>query len=225
MIVGFDLEITGPLPEGVHWKEVQDLAVSCAALSDAVKKSGMLWYSAPGNNAITHDACRGMLNMLHRLSRDHQIIIWNGLGFDLPFLARMTGEWEKAAETIMRCYDPCYAALKLFGWPIGLDKTCIGFGVPGKPEDMDGLKAVSMWAKPLQRPKVLEYVIQDAAAAAMLGKLIAQSGEIRWQARSLALNSKPMPWLPVEEFYKLPMPDQSWMTDPLTEKHFTWWLP
>jgi hypothetical protein len=92
---------------------------------------------------------------------------------------------------------------------------------------MDGLKAMGMWSRPLQRPKVLEYVIQDASSAAMLGKVIASTGEIHWETSSLSLSSRKMPWRPVAEFLKLPMPDQSWMTGgrkPLGEEDFTWWL-
>jgi hypothetical protein len=196
-------------------------------MSDAVKEQGMLWYSAPGTNIVSQEACHGMLRMLHKLSGQHQLILWNGTGFDIPFLAKMTGEWDLAKKTALRCYDPCYAMLKLYGFPIGLDKTCMGFEIPGKPEGMDGLKAMSMWAKPLKRPQIMEYVIQDAAAAAMLGKLIANLGEVRWQTRALAISSRKLMWVPTSEYVSLPMPDQSWMTGPgkpLGEADFTWWM-
>ena len=227
MIVGFDIEITGEIPEGQHWRDVPGLAVSCAALSDATKEYGMLWYSAPAVKAVSTELCAGMLRMLFKLSREHQIIMWNGVGFDIPFLAKVTGEWELATELVKRCYDPCYAMLKLYGFPIGLDKTCIGFNIPGKPEGMDGLKAMSLWSKPLRRPQVMEYVIQDAAAAAMIGKMIANVGEVRWQTGSLAISNRAMGWVPAGEYMQLPMPDQSWMTrggKPLGEEDFTWWL-
>lgn len=225
-IFGFDIESAKGWEDGRQWRDVAPIGVSCAALSTEDKRAGMLWYSAPTKSAISEEMCRGLLVTLHRNVQNHEFVIWNGLGFDLPVLAWECDEWELARSIAPHIYDPCYAMWKLHGFPVGLEKVCIGFGLEGKSKGMDGLHAIELWNHPLERPRVLEYVVQDSVAAAAVGRVIKALGRITWETSSLGISTRNMPWRPAQWYFDRPQPDTSWMTrgEPIKEENFLWWL-
>lgn len=224
MLFGFDIEIASPFPEDGHWSDVAPLGVSCAALVSE-QETGMVWYSSPGNLAMNPDAVMQMVRYLDYLIRKgHEIITWNGLGFDWRELAFEIGDTELPAKLARITYDPCYAMLKLRGFPIGLDSAAVGCGFEGKRKEVGGEQAVSMWHNALLRPAVMDYCIQDARITMQIGQYIREHGYLKWITKSNRISDQDISLLPTRYYMRLAMPDQSWMDDPPNEDGFVGWL-
>ncbi len=226
-LYGFDVEISKGFPEdGSHWSKHAPLGISCAALSTADGSFGMLWYSSPGSIAMKPKAVEAMVRYIAFLaSKGNVIVTWNGIGFDWRALTYEVPELHDLLVKLAKhTYDPCYSIFKQRGFPVGLEAACIGQGVEGKLADVGGAAAVQMWQHNLSRGKVLEYVVQDARATAQVAHAIRDTGDFRWQTRNKTLSSETMALMPGQHFMNMPMPDQSWMSDPLTEAHFTGWF-
>lgn len=227
MIFGFDIEIADPFPDdGSHWSTVAPLGVTCAALVGE-DDQGMLWYSAPDQRKMSDAAVLRMIRFVVRLLKaGHQVITLNGTGFDWHELAFETGDFELLSKVARATYDPCYAMLKLRGFPVGLDAMAVGCGFEGKRKDVGGELAVKMWNYPLLRPKVLDYVTQDARSTMQIGQHIRNKGHIKWVTSRQSISDQQIAWLPTSYYMNLPMPDQSWWRDgpPPAEEGFIGWL-
>jgi hypothetical protein len=95
----------------------------------------------------------------------------------------------------------------------------------GKTEGMSGAVAPVLWAEG-RREEVLNYVAQDVRTTMDLAMACEASGTMRWFARSGKLRSMALPkgWLSVEAAGRLPEPDTSWMSDPLSRKTVMGWM-
>ena len=95
----------------------------------------------------------------------------------------------------------------------------------GKIEGMSSAVAPVLWAQG-RREEVLQYVAQDVRTTRDLATTCEAQGLMRWFARSGKLRSMALPkgWLTVEAAGKLPEPDTSWMSDPLSRKTFLEWM-
>lgn len=231
MIYGFDIEIATPFPEdGSHWSSVGALGVSCASVV-AEDGSGMLWYSAPGAPSMTQNAVKQMLSYItYLIKAGHQIITFNGAGFDWRMLGYEIGDFSLVSKLARVSYDPCYAMLKMRGFPVGLAATCAGMGLEGKLADMDGKTAVDKWSDYLMRPKIMEYNIQDSRVTMQLGQILRERGVLRWVTQADRIAEQDLPFLPTSHYMTLPMPDQSWMRPkpgferPPQEEDFVGWI-
>jgi hypothetical protein len=90
---------------------------------------------------------------------------------------------------------------------------------------MSGLLAPELWARG-EYDQVLQYVEQDARCTLELAEACEHSGRLRWISRRGGSRNMPLPkgWLSVDEALKLPLPDTSWMTKPISRECCTEWL-
>lgn len=225
MILGFDVEVhTFPTEDGQHWSQIAPLGITCAALSSADGEQGMLWYSSPTRKIMSKTACESMArHIAHLVKQGHEIVTWNGMGFDWPVIAHEIGNFKLMTEIALNTIDPMYGMFKSFGFPISLDSASVGMGFEGKLEGMSGDKAVAMWLNPLTRPRVLSYVLQDARTTAQVAGKLKATREMHWIKKSGGPASRMLSYERNKEFVSLAMPDQSWMDKPIPENQFFDW--
>ena len=229
--VAFDIEIAQPLPEGVvDWRQHRPLGITCAATVTSQPEDLRLWYGrddaeAPADRMAQAEA-QELVEYLSRAKREgYQILTWNGLGFDFEVLAEESQSLDECRELAGHHVDMMFHAFCHLGYPISLDRAARGMSMAGKPEGMSGLLAPQMWAEG-QRQQVLDYVRQDARITLDLALASQSRGHLRWIAHSGKRREMPLPsgWLSVDEARKLPQPDTSWMSDPMSRDGFTAWL-
>jgi hypothetical protein len=112
------------------------------------------------------------------------------------------------------------------GYPIGLDKAAQGMGLPGKLPGMSGILAPQLWAQG-RFQEVLEYVAQDVRTTLQIALACEERRKLEWITRKGTKSSMPLRngWLTVREALKLPEPDTSWMSVPISRREATAWLP
>ena len=179
--------------------------------------------------ARAHSGSNGslaILQMQELVAGGHQIVTWNGLGFDFPILAEESGRiHEEVKELALNHVDMMFQLYCDKGYPVSLRAATKGSGTAEKMEHMDGKKSLVMWADG-QREEVLRYCEQDAVATVDLARKTAERKWLQWISRSNRVQTLDLPrgWLTVRRTLELPLPDTSWMTDPIPREQFTGWL-
>ena len=74
--------------------------------------------------------------------------------------------------------------------------------------------------------EVIEYCLQDVRLTLQVAKKCELGRQLTWitqrgKAKQLGL---PTGWLTVQEAYRLPLPDTSWMSDPISRDGAVRWL-
>ena len=124
----------------------------------------------------------------------------------------------------MNHIDMMYHVFCLRGHYLGLDKAAKGLGLPGKTEGMNGAAAPQMWAAGQQR-QVLDYVGQDVRTTLQVAQEVERLGMVQWTSARGRRNFIDIDrWLPVAEAQRLPYPDTSWMSNPVSRDQFTAWM-
>jgi hypothetical protein len=221
--IGFDIETTqfaeGDLPAGV----------TCAA---AGTPDGLVvhWYSLGPDGrpeaTMAPDMARGMLQWLRLWQRaGHRLVAWNGAGFDLQVLARVSGERDLAAAVMWDLYDPMLQMLWQRGFPVALARAGEGLGVP-EGKSMAGAEAPDAWRQG-RFHEVLDYVAGDVRLTLRVAEAIEAGRALRWRTRRGTLGVEPFgALLPVRDVIRLPPPDQAWMDEPIPpERPVAWALP
>jgi hypothetical protein len=131
--------------------------------------------------------------------------------------------------------DLLFMMLAQRGFPLGLDAMARGAGAKGKLQnvrlsdgsrinDMSGEKAPQLW-RAGEREAVLAYLKDDVQATLETAEAVERKGGIGWTARSGRWNwQRFKKLLTVTECQALPLPDTSWMSDPLTRERFLAWI-
>lgn len=229
--LAFDIETAKDVPgDDFNWRPHRPLGISCAATLAGDTGQPLLWYGRTRDELpekrMSREEALGLVEYLSKMAADgFRILTWNGLGFDFDILAEESGAAAKCRELALGHVDMMFHVVCSLGYPVALDKAAQGMGVPGKPPGMSGLRAPKLWAQG-QFNEVLAYVAQDVRIAMQ----IAQTGERRrrfeWITRKGTKNSLALTngWLTVQEALRLPEPDTSWMSNPLSRGDFTAWL-
>ncbi len=169
---------------------------------------------------------QALVRYLRQMSIDGcSVLTWNGLGFDFDILSEESGSFKICRELALGHVDMMFHVFCSLGYPVSLDKSAQGAGLPGKTAGMSGDKAPTLWAQGHYQ-KVLDYVAQDVRVAMEIALTCERRRKFEWITRkgtksSLALANG---WLTVEESLKLAEPDTSWMSSPLHRVDFTNWL-
>lgn len=220
----FDIEIVKPIPEGCRdWKELRPLGISCAATMCSGDEQPTLWfhgkYDEPLEGGMSREEVVELVDYLAGLhAMGYTITTWNGLGFDFDILAEESGMFDSCRDLALNHVDMMFHFLCIKGHPLGLDAAAKGIGLTGKIEGMHGDLAPDMWAKSVEdRRKVLEYVGQDARTTLEIAEQVQQTGVIGWTSKSSGRYNtcRIGSWLPVIEAVNLPLPDTSWMSNPM----------
>lgn len=231
--LAFDLETAKIVPPDEDVQAHRPLGISCAAVArfsfidNAIVTRDFCGVDENGYTTprLTEPDCRSLVHILQRyVERGFTLLTWNGLGFDFDILAEESGMHEECATLARNSVDMMYQAHCLRGFPIGLDSVAKAIGLSGKTEGVSGAQAPDLWADG-QYSTVLEYVQQDARTTLEVALWIEQHGYLKWTAKSGRLNRLDIArWLTVDEASALPLPDTSWMTEPLPRARFTGWL-
>ena len=234
-IVAFDLEIVKEIPEGVEWKDIRPLGISCAAsLLNTEPLSALFFHKEkdvglPESGNMTQQEVGYLVQDLMFSVNDGNctIVTWNGLGFDFDVLAEESGMHDQCKELALNHIDMMFHFLCIKGYPVGLDTVAKGLGFGGKMAGMSGALAPQLWASPNlnDRFRVLRYVHQDAVSTLEVYEKSTELNQVPWIAKSgrpntLYLNDG---WKTVKECLELPFPDTSWMDKPLKREDFYSW--
>jgi hypothetical protein len=230
--LAFDIETAKDVPgdDFNNWRQHRPLGITCAATLASDSKAPKLWHGVeptgnPAPRMAPNDATALVQYLAQMAAEGCKILTWNGLGFDFDILAEESGATKLCAECAMNHVDMMFHVVCAQGYPIALEKAAEGMGLPGKPTGMTGLKAPQLWAQGRHKD-VLDYVAQDVRAALQIAQASEQRGKLQWKTRKGTISQMPLPrgWLTVRDALRLPEPDTSWMSNPLSRTDFTTWL-
>lgn len=229
--LGFDIE-TAKFWRGDFsaWRRHRPLGVSCAATVAGDTGESRLWHgkNADGTPApeMTPPELEQLVQYLVSMSEQgYSIVTWNGLQFDFDVLAEESALTEPCRSLAKSHVDMMYQVVCQRGHLLSLDAAAKGMGLSGKTKGMSGVLAPELWQQG-EFDQVLNYVEQDARCTVE----IAQSAESRrcltWISQRGAARDMPLPngWLTVEKAMKLPLPDSSWMKNPIKRQSLAKWL-
>ncbi len=230
--LAFDIETSKDVPgDDFNWRAHRPLGISCAATLASGGDQPLLWYSKTRDGSpakrMSREDVQGLVLYLSKMAADgFRILTWNGLAFDFDILAEESGDAKSCGECALGHVDMMFHVFCTLGYPVALDKAAQGMGLPGKPPGMDGSKAPRLWAQGHFK-EVLEYVAQDVRVAIEIAQACEQRRRLEWITRKGTRGSMPLPngWLTVREALRLPEPDTSWMSTPMSRRDFTAWLP
>lgn len=228
--LAFDIETAKEVPgDDFDWKSHRPLGITCLASLATGDTEPRVWFSrsADGSPApqMSQQDIADFLSYLAQAQTDGLVpLTWNGLGFDLDILAEESGLIQECADLARAHVDMMFHVVCAKGFPVALANAAAGMGVPGKTAGMTGLEAPGLW-KQGEFDRVLEYVAQDVRATLAVATESERRKALSWKTRKGTLSRLPLPqgWLTVEEAWKLPLPDTSWMSSPLSRDSFTDW--
>lgn len=227
--IAFDIEIVKIIPEGANWNDHRPYGISCAAtLTDGGKMR--IWHGLTHDgfiaNQMSQSENRELVNYLQtEVAAGKTLITWNGAAFDLNVLAEESGYYDVCKELALQQIDMMFHIFCLKGFPLGLDKCAKGMGLPGKPPGMDGSLAPKFWHAG-RKQDVLEYVRQDVSTTMLLFQVVEKQHLLQWYSERGNIQTLPFAngWLTVFESLKLPMPDTSWMNNPMPRSQLVGWI-
>jgi hypothetical protein len=228
--LAFDIETAKTTEDGVDWRSCRPLGISCAATLLADSNELRLWHGGkdrnnPADRMSPQDAGELVEYLAAQAENGYTIVTWNGLGFDFDILAEESQMLADCRRLAIGHVDLMFHVLCELGYGVGLDAAAKGMRLTGKTEGMSGAVAPVLWAEG-RREEVLQYVAQDVRTTLDLATTCETASTMRWFARSGKLRSMALPkgWLTVEAAGRLPEPDTSWMTDPLSRKTVMGWM-
>ena len=228
-ILGFDIEISNVFDlrpgDDIEKHAPFDVAVAATQIAGGEHR---LWFSpGPAGQPLINlerRHARELLEYLDQMQRaGHAICAWNGLSFDLQWIARAAGDVPTASRIARAMYDPMFQFFKLKGFPVALAAVAEGLGI-GMQKSMNAADAPREW-RAGNHERVCEYVLGDARMTNEIVSAIVRRREIAWITQRGKRSAVPLPRLrTVEECLRDPMPDQSWMSSPIPQEKFTRWL-
>lgn len=201
----------------------ENAGISCIA-AETTTGDKEIWCGVPGK-AMSQTLVRIAIKWL---AQHRPLATWNGTNFDFQILAQFSGWSRVCAQLAIDAYDPMLQFLTTQGFPVGLNAVAVGFGLPGKTEGVDGLKAQQLWVG-AQRDDcdlVLEYVKQDVRTTIEVVQRIAGSkdGFVKWCTKKGWVKGVRIGQLcTVRECLELPTFEPVWIHD-LTRESLTSWV-
>ena len=231
--LAFDIETAKITESGDNLNADRPLGICCYALAWLDGNGSVQTYTGHGRDndgkptrQMRREECAELVQNLLRQSyvTDSTLLTHNGSGFDLDILAEESGMHAECVDLAMNSVDTMLHFLCMKGFPVGLDAIAKGMGLSGKTEGMSGQLAPVLWAEG-RYEEVLAYVKQDAISTLKTALRVEQIGEVRWIAKSGRLNAMPLSkWVTAREALTLPLPDTSWMTNPMPRSKFIAWM-
>ncbi len=228
-MLAFDIETSNVfnLQPGEDIEKYAPFDVSVAATQIAGGED-RLWFSAgpDGKPLVNLDRprARELLRYLEEKQRaGYAICAWNGLGFDLQWIARAAGDVSTASRIARAMYDPMFQFFKLKGFPVKLAAVGKGLGIR-TTKSMDAADAPREW-RAGNHQRVYDYVLGDVRMTNEIVSAIVRKREIAWITQRGTCSCVSVPRLrTVEDCLQDPMPDQDWMDSPIPQERFTAWL-
>lgn len=230
--LSFDIETAKVLPaEARDILKHRPLGIACAtAVAEDDTNSSFRWYGCDINKRPTRQMTaketeKLVIDLMELSSKGYTLLTWGGVRFDFDVLAEESGKVNECASLAKNHVDMLFHIFCSLGYFVSLQKAAEGMKLSGKKAGISGVLAPSMWASG-QYEEVLEYCMQDAHLTLQIAKQCEQSRQFAWitqrgAERQLAL---PNGWLTVQQAYHLPLPDISWMPDPILRDDVVRWL-
>ncbi len=229
--LAFDVETAKQIPGDFSaWRKHRPLGICCAATVAGDTGEALLWNGVsdddrPAASMNAMEVGELVKHLLEMSRRGYVIVTWNGLQFDFDVLAEESELWDPCRELARGHVDMMFQVVCQLGHVLSLDAAAKGMRLRGKTEGMSGQLAPELWARG-EYDQVLQYVEQDARCTLGLAEACERNGRLRWISRRGGARDMPLPkgWLSVDEALKLPLPDTSWMTNPIGREQVTAWL-
>jgi hypothetical protein len=227
--LSFDIEIANEieLKPGQDLEQYGPFDISCAAAIDD-RANVRHWYGKEDDGrprrALDAAGAHAVLEHLREEQRRGVMVCaWNGLSFDLRWLGHAADAMPLAREVALDLHDPMFQFFVQRGFPIALASVADGLGLQQK-KLMNGADAPKEWARG-NHQLVLDYVAGDCRITEHVVARVLALREIRWRTKKGTLSSEPMRALRrVRELLDAPLPDTSWMSEPIPRAKFTRWL-
>jgi hypothetical protein len=246
----WDIETAKLLPKDTDLQAEMPLGITCAAgiRTDSPLNVVHHWWAGkrdgtpekPRYNAqMSTLECKEMLLGIADQHLDgYPAMTWSGTGFEFLELAWQTNWWQECKVLALLHYDLFFHLFCKVGYFVSLDRACRGMGLPGKQASgMTGAEAPELWPKDPER--VLEYVAQDVLQPMELVHRVEERGYAVWATRrtpdglvnkSANRHAKTFQstdideWLPVYKVLETPLPDTSWMVNPISRESVLGWV-
>ncbi len=228
-MLAFDIELASvvEIPAGGDLDQLGPFDLAVAAARD---DSGGSWTwhgvegGAPAPKMSASDARAVLVAMREKQRAGESVVAWNGVGFDLKWLGVAAGDPHLAGEVALDTFDPMLQIFHARGFPIALAAAAEGLGVALK-KSMHGAEAPVAWARG-EHARVIEYVHGDCQLTLEVARRIVAAKSVRWITKKGTPATEPMTrLLSARELYRLPPPDQSWMSTPIPRERFFAWIP
>lgn len=232
----FDIEIAKVIEDdAADWRSATPLGITCAAVALSGTDDPVFWHAAP---QLSREQCCTLVHDLQQMVKDgYTLLTWNGSSFDFAVLAEESGLYRECAELNAKHIDMMMIVTFTKGYFLGLQKALVGAGLEGKLKhvtlkdgtpltEMNGALAPKMWAQG-EYDAVLAYLRDDVLQPLRLAELIERTKKIAWTSNAGKPQFVSVPkLLTVEECFRIPEPDTSWMTSPPKRRQFVeWTLP
>jgi hypothetical protein len=240
--VAFDVEIAKPVPDGPDILAHKP-GLACAAIArEGDGGAAILFdpgaspeYFEPATRTMTREGAVKILEALDdAVRRGDRLVTWNGAGFDFRLLADETGRHADCVRLVMSSVDMMFQVLCERGHPLSLDAALKGSGLPAKMDQVtlrggesvhiSGVEAPRFWQAG-EYTAVAAYCAADAERTAALAAICQQSRRLAWISQKGRPNEVYLRsgWLTVEQCLALPVPDTSWMTNPMRREDVLAW--
>lgn len=223
--IGWDIEIEKDVQEGTNWKNIRPLGITCAsAVADDFVEP---WWGGKSeskyNSRMSPKECLEMMLFLKSKTPEYTIVTWNGLAFDFDVAAEECLNKQLGIEMALNHMDIMYQFFCQNGFPVGIDAVCKGSGLPSKIEGMHGDLAPQMW-RDGRYQEVIDYNIQDSRMALNVSNFIEAKHGLYWITKKGINKYKYIGnLLKVKDCSNIILPDQSWMTNPMSKEDYLNW--
>ena len=229
--LAFDIETAKEIP-GVdfNWKPHRPLGITCMASQATGEEVPRIWMShtdsgIPAPRMTQSDVAAFILHLSKAAAEGFVPLSWNGLGFDFDVLAEESGLIEECRTLARHHVDMMFHVVCEKGFPVSLNSAASGLGVKGKLAGFEGITAPGLWSSG-QYDLVTKYVSQDVSATLAVALTSEKQKSFAWKTRKGTVSTMPLTkgWLTVDDANRLPLPDTSWMTNPLSRSDYLSWL-
>lgn len=229
--LAFDIETAKIVPDSAsNWRSDRPLGITCIASLSMDCDTPRVWYTqeangTPSSQMTSKDIAAFVQYLSDAVREGLTPLSWNGLAFDFDILAEESGLVAECKRLALEHVDMMFHVVCENGFPVALNSAASGLRVPGKLAGVEGKLAPSLWAEG-KYDMVLEYVSQDVRTTLAVANESEKRRSFSWRTRKGTVSSMPLPhgWLSVEAAQRLPLPDTSWMSDPMSRGAFTAWL-
>lgn len=229
--IAFDIETAKEIPGAdFNWRPHRPLGISCIASQSTADDEPRLWFSktesgSPAAKMTAHDVAEFVRYLLKAVGEGFTPVSWNGLGFDLDIIAEESAMLQECRNLARHHIDMMFHVVCEKGYPVALNSAAAGLGVPGKLKGVEGIDAPGLWANG-QYDVVADYVSQDVRTTLSVALESDRRRSFVWTTKKGANSSMQLSrgWLTVDAASRLPLPDTSWMKNPLERNGFMTWL-
>ena len=229
--LAFDIETAKEIPgTDFNWKPHRPLGITCIASQAVGEEAPQIWMSkttsgTPAPQMTQSDVAAFIRHLSIAVAEGFVPLSWNGLGFDFDVLAEESGLIDECRTLARQHVDMMFHVVCEKGFPVSLNNAASGLGVQGKLAGVEGITAPGLWGSG-QYDLVTKYVAQDVSATLAVALKSESQKSFAWTTRKGTVSTMPLSkgWLCVDDANRLPLPDTSWMSKPLSRDDYLSWL-